>query len=204
MCRNALLVSAVGQPSASRGDGDAPPDEPRANTDPPDPITRDEAFDLLANGRRRRVVELLCEADGEVALSTVAERLAAAETDSQEDADGRYKSVYVSLQQTHLPKLENAGILDYDEDGRSVTAGPALSELRSYVEDDEPTTESTRRTDVPAAVCALGVALFGAKTLGVPGLDAVPSDPLATVVLLVALAAVLAVDRFGAADGDSA
>jgi hypothetical protein len=40
----------------------------------------------------------------------------------------------------------------------------------------------------------IGVLLFGAKTVGVPGLGAIPSDPAALVVLLVALAAAVALD----------
>ncbi|MFC6724306.1 ArsR family transcriptional regulator, partial [Halobium palmae] len=153
------------------------------DADPPRTLSPDDAFDLLANGRRRRVVEHLCASEGPIALSEVAKRLAAAETETADAADGRYKSVYVSLQQTHLPKLEDAGVLEYDEDDREVAAGPLLGEISSYVEDDDPAPVTTRRNDLAAGVCALGAVLFGAKTVGVPGLGALPSDPVAALVL---------------------
>jgi len=191
MCRNALLVGAVGQSADSGGESSTGGAE--VDADPPVSVTPGEAFDLLANGRRRRVVERLCESDGELPLSEVAQRLAGAETETAEEADGRYKSVYVSLQQTHLPKLQDAGVLVYDEDARSVKSGPALSEIRTYVEDDA-STEGTADRRVTSGICVIGVLLFGAKTVGVPGLGAIPSDPAALVVLLVALAAAVALD----------
>jgi hypothetical protein len=192
MCRNALLIGAVGQSADSGEESAAGGSE--VEPSPPVSISPDEAFDLLANGRRRRVVERLCESDGELPLSEVAESLAGAETETAEEADGRYKSVYVSLQQTHLPKLQDAGVLVYDEDGRSVKAGPALPEIGTYVESDDATAEGAADRRVTAGVCAFGALLFGAKTVGVPGLGAIPSDPAALAVFLVALAAAVALD----------
>lgn len=82
----------------------------------------DTAFALLSNARRRHVLCLLAERDEELSLKTVTteviERLE--DIDEEEVDDGTYRSVYVSLYQNHLPRLDEAGVIHYDEEERTV------------------------------------------------------------------------------------
>jgi len=99
-------------------------------------IPKDEAFTLLANPRRRRVLHYLRRSGGAAELREMADRIAAWENDiavDQLDADQR-KRVYTSLQQTHLRKLDEAGIVEYDHDDCHVRATDAADELEVYLE----------------------------------------------------------------------
>lgn len=40
--------------------------------------------------------------------------------EEEEATDGAYRSVYVSLYQSHVPRLADAGVVDYDEAARTV------------------------------------------------------------------------------------
>lgn len=84
--------------------------------------SKDELFQILSNNRRRYVIYYLHEAGESMSLKNLARKIAAAEAEvpeSEIDADERQR-VYISLYQTHLPKLEEAGIVVYDEDERMV------------------------------------------------------------------------------------
>lgn len=83
------------------------------------------AYDLLANERRRRVIEFLVESEPntEVDVRDIADAI------SQE---GDRNAIYVSLIQSHLLKLDNSGdsncnsVLDYDERAKIVKIRPEL------------------------------------------------------------------------------
>jgi hypothetical protein len=70
----------------------------------------DWIFDLLASRRRRIVIaELRTSADGVASLEELAEHLLAADP----DADDRVRTV-VALQHRTLPRLHDAGVVDFD------------------------------------------------------------------------------------------
>lgn len=95
------------------------------------PAAHDEIFALLSSARRRRVVRYLLLNDGEVSSGTLVDAIAALEaapgSDRPEAADR--KSVYVSLRQTHLPRLAEAGVVEYDRDEDTVRPTGRLSLL---------------------------------------------------------------------------
>ncbi|WP_135828607.1 DUF7344 domain-containing protein [Halorussus halobius] len=80
--------------------------------------SREEVFDAVKNLRRRYVLYYLQRYGGPVELGPLAEQVAAWENDATvpEVSPSQRKSVYSALHQTHLPKLEAAGVLDYDAD----------------------------------------------------------------------------------------
>jgi DNA-binding transcriptional ArsR family regulator len=82
----------------------------------------DTAFALLSNERRRHVLCLLAQRDEELSLQTVATEIIVRldEVEPEEIDEGTYRSVYVSLYQNHVPRLADAGVVQYDEDGRTV------------------------------------------------------------------------------------
>lgn len=85
-------------------------------------IGRDAAFALLSNRRRRQLLCLLVRSEEPHSLRAAAREIVGrlAGTDSDEISDGAYRSVYVSLYQSHAPQLAAKGIVDYDETARTV------------------------------------------------------------------------------------
>lgn len=85
-------------------------------------ISRDAAFALLSNRRRRQLLCLLARTGETHTLQAVAreivERLGRVEPDGT--TGEAYRSVYVSLYQNHAPQLAAEGIVDYDETDRTV------------------------------------------------------------------------------------
>ncbi|WP_459191798.1 DUF7344 domain-containing protein [Halosimplex sp. J119] len=77
----------------------------------------DTLFEALRNERRRRAVRWVNELNA-VDLTDLAETVACEEYDCKiADLTGpQRKRVYVSLYQTHIPKLEQMGIVDVGDD----------------------------------------------------------------------------------------
>jgi len=97
----------------------------------------DEAvFDILKNSRRRATLEYLAQAGDEtVPVSVLAEHVATAENETTAEglsAEQR-KRVYVSLHQCHLPKLDDLGVIRYDQEETAVELGPNAPDVMSYM-----------------------------------------------------------------------
>ncbi|WP_117595706.1 MULTISPECIES: DUF7344 domain-containing protein [Haloprofundus] len=105
----------------------------RAET--PNPTAREDiVFDLLKNDRRRMVMSLLAEEAESVTIGDIARTIATAEADESPAPEKVYKSVYVSLQQTHLPKLAENDVIEYNRSTGTVAPGPNLEDVLVYVE----------------------------------------------------------------------
>jgi hypothetical protein len=94
-------------------------------------------FDALRARERRRILFTLCDADS-VRLSEVYTRSAApAEGQSAPTPDGSGLSpsnagnddIDLLLAHNHLPKLADAGFVDWDPETRTVSRGPAFAEI---------------------------------------------------------------------------
>jgi len=86
-------------------------------------LSRNEIFDLMSNYRRRSAIFYCKQANGSVSLSDLADQVTAWEHDKEvsEITSSERKTVYTSLQQTHLPRLERAGMIDFDGDEITLT-----------------------------------------------------------------------------------
>ncbi|MFC4551690.1 MULTISPECIES: DUF7344 domain-containing protein [Halorussus] len=133
---------AEATPTASgRPDG---PDEERSGPDrtPGDSgeggadLTREIVFEMLSNGRRRHVVHYLLAHDEESELRDLSRELAAWENDKSAGAvtAEERRRVYNALQQSHLPKLDDAGLVRYDAARGTVAATDDLTDLQVYLE----------------------------------------------------------------------
>lgn len=78
-------------------------------------LVQDQALDILCNVRRRHAIRLLL-ANEQMSLTDLVDRVAAAEKneDVAEISRNERKSVYASLHQYHLPRLEDAGWVIFD------------------------------------------------------------------------------------------
>ncbi|WP_101296435.1 DUF7344 domain-containing protein [Halegenticoccus soli] len=123
-----------------------------------------DAFDALGNDRRRCAVSVLADERGTLAVSELATAVAAAEADAVPPPNQTYKSVYASLRQTHLPKLESLSVIEYDPDAGTVAPGPQLDGIASYFPDSAD--RSSDRNWFSLFVAALSLAAITSGYLG--------------------------------------
>lgn len=104
----------------------------------------DEIFHILQNERRRMVLEYLQEAEDSVRMRDVAEQVAAWEngTTVEELSSDERQRVYIPLYQSHLPKLDKAGIIDYQQNRGIVERRPLAKQLDYYLNADSETNGS--------------------------------------------------------------
>ncbi|MDS0293053.1 DUF7344 domain-containing protein [Halogeometricum luteum] len=91
-------------------------------------LSFDAAFDVLSNARRRYVVDCLRGRDS-AALAALADDVAARERRAEDDADPDAETVAVSLYHVHLPKLAEAGLVEYDSERRTAALREGVGRL---------------------------------------------------------------------------
>lgn len=147
-------------------DVDAPPAK-----DVPASLSLDIVFDMLKNERRRRVLRYLKTNDGPFTLGELAEHIAALENDKSVQAlsSGERKRVYVGLYQCHLPRMDDAGVIEFDRNRGSVELGPNADQLDDFLE-VEAAEEGPEWSKYYFALSAVGGVLFlGAEIVGPAG-----------------------------------
>jgi hypothetical protein len=99
-------------------------------------LSKGEIFDVLQNQRRRYVLQYLERFDEPVSLSDLATQVAAWEyqIDVEEVSNDQKKRVYTTLQQTHLDRMQEAGIVEYDAEENLIRRTPHTEELTVYLE----------------------------------------------------------------------
>ena len=93
-----------------------------------------DVFTLLSNERRRGVVRAFSELEPPIDVGDLAEYIAADENDKTipELTSEERRRVYTALQQRHLDKLEEAGIIERDRDRIEPT--DRIEELEMHLE----------------------------------------------------------------------
>lgn len=121
----------VRTPRTSEAEDDQPSLEP------------DDIYHILQTRRRRDVLRYLRDADGPMTLRELAEEIAADEhgTTVENLTSSQRQRVYISLYQSHLPKLDTRGIVDYDKDRGIVESTPLASRFDPYLSGSEPSTD---------------------------------------------------------------
>lgn len=102
----------------------------------PNQISTDEVFALLSNERRRHVLRFLSENGGEIKLRELAAAIAAEENgvDPAEVTYTQRKRLYTSLYQSHLPRMERSGVVEYDRNSGLVTLSASADSFDAYLE----------------------------------------------------------------------
>jgi len=195
-------MSAIGD---SSGGGDQADDGSAPGTDLPNEVnssvdssgtqdetdielSRDLVFDVLKNRRRRYALHYLKYHDESVKLSDLAEQVAAWENDTTVDSisAAQRKRVYTALYQSHLPKLDDAGIVDYNQNRGVVELSDASDQLDVYL-------ELVSKDDIPWSKYYLGLAIVGMAIVTAAWLRLAPftmvSDIVWTVLIVVAFTA---------------
>ncbi len=99
-------------------------------------LTQAELFDIFSNARRRQTVQFLNQRGGSCELASLVEQVAAWENDADPDEVTRTqrRRVYISLYQTHLPMLEDHGIVDWDPDAHAIELLPSAEIFEPYLD----------------------------------------------------------------------
>lgn len=130
-------------------------------------LTADKAYHLLQNERRRKVLRYLQGKEEVVYMRDVAEQVAAWEnntTVAELSSDARQRT-YIPLYQSHLPKLDKEGIINYDQSRGNIEPTSLVEELNEYL--DPSTTKETNEegNGVPWSRYYLGVSGTGITIL---------------------------------------
>lgn len=124
-------------------------------------LEQDNVFEVLSNRRRRFVLHYLRGNGAQAAVGTLAEYVAAWENgiDVAAVTSTERKNVYTALQQFHLPKMEDLGIVVFDRRASEVELTDAADDVDVYL-------ELIRDGDVPWSLYYLGISLLtGGLTL---------------------------------------
>ncbi|KZN23573.1 MULTISPECIES: hypothetical protein [unclassified Haladaptatus] len=100
-------------------------------------LSQDQVFEVLKSPRRRYALYYLRREGGIVELSDLTDQVAVWENDTTLSGltSEQRKRVYISLYQTHLPKLDDAGIVEYDRDEGEISLSRRARELDTYLGD---------------------------------------------------------------------
>jgi len=93
-----------------------------------------EIHDILRNDRRRAVIKNLENQIGEISLRELSEQVAERESGESPAPRELRRSVYNSLHQTHLPKLDEQGIIEYDSDKKTIEPLESARHVHIYME----------------------------------------------------------------------
>jgi len=156
-----------------------------------------EIHDVLSNERRKMVIDLLCEERTEISARHLSEYIAERETGESPPPRNKRQSAYVSLHQTHLPKLDELGIIEYDQSDKTVTLDDEARQQVSVYMETVPK-YGLSWSEYYAGVSVFGLLLVSANAVGVPVIAGVDGVVWATAVLaLVAASAVYQTARQG-------
>lgn len=149
-------------------------------------LSRSEVFELLSNDRRRGVLHFVKRADHErISLDSLVDAIAHWEADGETPSSSIRASVYSSLVQTHLPRLEDAGVLKYHADSGVIEPTERSEELQLYL-------EYSPEGHIPwaeyyLALGAISAALVAVVWANVPPFDGVPAIVVYAVLTVVLL-----------------
>lgn len=154
----------------------------------PAELSRAEAFDLLSNGRRRAVIRHLRTTDAAVVdLEDLIDAVVAWDHGADDAVTEHQRaSVYSSLVQTHLPRLAEASVVEFDAEAGTVTPTRLAREVELYL-------EYSPRADIPWAEFYLGLGALGAALLSVVWAEVPPFDRLSGTLVAAAVVAILLV-----------
>ncbi|WP_231189783.1 hypothetical protein [Haladaptatus sp. DYF46] len=156
-------------------------------------LGEDQVYHLLQNERRRNVLRYLHDVEGKVSMRDIAEQVAAWENDSTVQAitSSERQRVYIPLYQSHLPKLDEEGIIEYDQSRGTVRKTDAADVLYEYLEpgtsDDDVEGEDehnpTRWERYYLGASGLGATLLAGSTLGLSPFSLLPHGSVGLAIL---------------------
>lgn len=141
-------------------------------------LSQDTVFELLSSPRRRFILYHLRRHGGEATIDELTTEIAAWENDLPPEELSRQdeKRVYVSLYQTHIPKFEDEGVIEYDSEEGLVRLTRRAGELDPYLETEE-------RSSPPWQVLFVGLAILGGILYGLAVFEVGPLSVVPPIVI---------------------
>lgn len=140
----------------------------------PEPgATDEEIFDILSNQRRRHTLHYLQQRDEQVDLRELSEQISAWENDVQpEEITHRdRKTVYTALRQTHLPKMDDADVVNWDSNRGYIEPAEEFDDVEVYL-------ELVPKDEIPRSEYYLGLSAFSGALLAAVWMGVFPFDLL--------------------------
>jgi hypothetical protein len=140
----AVTSDPPAEPNATDEQSPAEPVETTENDGGGRSVSRDALFDVLSNHRRRYALHSLKRDERTARIGDLAEQVAAWENGVPrvDLSAAERKRVYTALQQFHLPKMDTAGVIEFDGARGTVSLTAAADGLDVYLdvvsEDDIP------------------------------------------------------------------
>ncbi|WP_440991993.1 DUF7344 domain-containing protein [Haloarchaeobius baliensis] len=167
-------------------------------------LSHDKVFHLLQNERRRRVIRYISDKEGKTDMRDIAEAVAAWEHDKTVrtlSSDERQR-VYIPLYQNHLPKLDEEGVIEYNQSRGTVERTPLADQLEThlYERESEDETDADDQADeqeemstqnITLAASGVSAMLLLTAALGIPVVSSPPDLFFGTLILLVFMGAEL-------------
>jgi hypothetical protein len=141
-----------------------------AGTDQEDAsLSEDDIYDQLANRRRRYALHYLKQTGKPVDVRDLAEQVAAWENETTVADLGSQerKRVYIAMYQSHLPTMDETGIVDYDDEAGTVELTGAIENTNVYM-------EVVPEEDIPWDLYYLGLSAANAALLALAWLEVQP------------------------------
>lgn len=135
-------------------------------------VSHDDLFDVLSNHRRRYALHSLKQHERTANIGDLAEQVAAWENSVPrvDLSAAERKRVYTALQQFHLPKMDAAGVIEFDDARGTVSLTDAADGLDVYL-------DVVGEDDIPWSRYYLGLsamALAGVGGIWLTGFELVP------------------------------
>ena len=105
-------------------------------------LSKDKIFHILQTQRRRDVLRYLKNNEGAVEMRSLAEQVAVWEnnTSMAELTSNERQRVYIALYQSHLPKLDEEDVIEYNQSRGIVERGTFADQFDPYLEAHNETT----------------------------------------------------------------
>ncbi|WP_050033495.1 DUF7344 domain-containing protein [Halorubrum halophilum] len=148
-----------------------------------DILPAEQVYAILANERRRRALKQLGSVGGVVTVHELSALIAGRETGESPPPKRCRESVYTSLVQTHLPKLEELGVIEYDRESQTVEVSRHARDVALYTE--VVASAGVTWSELYRALGVVSLSVLLAALLGVPLVSAV--DPILLTSIALAL-----------------
>lgn len=145
-------------------------------------LSQTEVHEVLSNRRRQLTLQYLAQSGGSMKVRELSEEIAVEFSGERPPPRDLRASVYSTLHQTHLPKLSELHVIDYELNNKSAELGKNFSDVKTYMNIE--TSYGVTWADVYFFLSIGGLVTVLAAEVGVP----VISNPGPLVWILLSLA----------------
>lgn len=130
--------------------------------DPAEGVGQSELHQILSNERRRELIrEVVENEDRELTISELSERLAAQESGIDPAPRKVRHSVYVTLRQNHVPKLDDHDVVEFDGESKCIEPNERTPVFYQRIDETDGTGWPSERHVLLALLLGTGLGLVG-------------------------------------------